>query len=134
LLETANTKIQELNNEINSIIESQKQGYKLLKNLISMMEEYQTTNGNLPSKKDLENANKIIRNTSPKKLIETKSQEQREAIQAMDKKVQDTLNTLNSSVITEMNSNILQKMNQSIEEQKEAKENQVKIMNSYKEA
>jgi hypothetical protein len=87
LMETVNIKIQELNNEINSIIESQKQGYKLLMNLTSIMKEYQTTIGNLLSKTDLENVSKFVRNTSPKKLIETKGKEQQEFIQSMSKKI-----------------------------------------------
>jgi hypothetical protein len=47
--------------------------------------------------------------------------------------VQDTLDTLNSLGITEVNYNILQKMNESINEQREAIENQVKILKLVRE-
>jgi hypothetical protein len=39
---------------------------------------------------------KLIKITSPKNLIESKSKEKLEVIQSGDKKIQDTLETLNS--------------------------------------
>jgi hypothetical protein len=79
-------------------------------------------------KRDFEGIGTLIRNFAPHKLIDTKRKEQIELMQTMDKKLQDVFDTLNAMGITEANGEMFRRLNEVMISQKQAKEDQLKIL------